>query len=121
MGRRVDKALLPLTDVWNALSADHDPGAVTVPILLVHDADDRTVPLSEAQRTKAAYGDRAELMVTSGLGHSRVLGDEDVVRRIVTLSARHRGATNEHTERAAPDGLQLLSTHLEKDGSYPRT
>ncbi len=83
--RRVDAALLPVTDVWSVLSADHDASSVTVPILLVHDTDDRTVPLSEAQKTKAAYGEQADLVVTAGLGHSRILADEDVVRRIVSF------------------------------------
>jgi len=83
--RRVDQRLLPLTDVWAALSADHDPTSMQVPILLVHDTDDARVPLSEAERTKAAYGDQAELVVTSGLGHSRLLADEAVVRRIVSF------------------------------------
>ena len=90
--RRVDRALLPLTDVWSVLSADYRPESVIAPILLVHDDGDPTVPLAEAERTKAAYGEQAELVVTSGLGHSRVLADPDVVRRIVAFvaaSTRH--------------------------------
>ena len=94
--RRTDRALLPLTDVWSTLSADNRPELVTVPILLVHDDGDPTVPLSEAQRTQTAYAGHAELEVTSGLGHSRVLADPDVVRRIVAFivaaTADPRGA-----------------------------
>ena len=94
--RRVETALAPLTDVWSALSADYRPELVTVPIFLVHDDGDQTVPLAEAERTKAAFGERAELVVTTGLGHSRILADADVVQRIVafvTVAGRSDSAT----------------------------
>jgi pimeloyl-ACP methyl ester carboxylesterase len=89
--RRVEKALLPLTDVWSALSADDRPELVSVPILLLHDDADPTVALAQAQRTQAAYGEQAELVVTSGLGHSRILADPEVVRRIVAFVAASAG------------------------------
>ena len=49
--------------------------------LIVHDRDDREVPYSEAEALSAAWP-QAQLLATSGLGHSRVLGDATVVRAI---------------------------------------
>ena len=50
--------------------------------LLIHDAGDARVPISEAQRVDAALGgDR--LVTTEGLGHNHTLTDRDVAARIV--------------------------------------
>ena len=49
--------------------------------LIVHDRDDREVPYSEAEALSAAWP-QAQLLATSGLGHSRVLGDATVVRAV---------------------------------------
>jgi pimeloyl-ACP methyl ester carboxylesterase len=49
--------------------------------LIVHDRDDREVPYSEAEALSAAWP-HAQLLGTSGLGHSRVLADATVVRAV---------------------------------------
>lgn len=84
MRRRVE-ALLPGVDLSRELSANYAPERVSAPVLLLHDTDDATVPLSEAQSTAAAYGDQCELVVTSGLRHSGALRDPASVERVVAF------------------------------------
>ena len=51
-------------------------------VLVVHDHDDRDVPVAEAEAIKRAWP-AAQVYLTAGLGHRRVLSDPDVIRRIV--------------------------------------
>jgi pimeloyl-ACP methyl ester carboxylesterase len=55
---------------------------LTQPALVVHDRGDREVPFHEAERLVARWPG-ATLVATEGLGHRRILKDEDVIRRIV--------------------------------------
>jgi pimeloyl-ACP methyl ester carboxylesterase len=64
----------------------HIAGKVALPLLLIHDQDDRRVPVVEAARA-AHILVGAELMVTHGLGHNRVLADPTVVTAIVDFVA----------------------------------
>lgn len=52
------------------------------PLLVVHDADDRDVPLDRGQAIASSWPG-AELVVTQGLGHRKILGDRDVIARVV--------------------------------------
>ncbi|MFT3771288.1 MAG: alpha/beta fold hydrolase [Minicystis sp.] len=51
------------------------------PLLVIHDEDDREVPLA-CGRALAAAWPGARLEITQGLGHGRILWDAGVVRRI---------------------------------------
>ncbi|MDI1462557.1 alpha/beta hydrolase [Catellatospora sp. KI3] len=65
-------------DLWTRFSSTYEPTAVTVPLLIVHDEDDDVVEVGHGRRLHAAYpGSR--LLVTSGLGHRRILGDPRIV------------------------------------------
>ena len=44
-----------------------------VELLLVHDRDDAQIAASESERLHAAHGGNSRLLLTSGLGHGRVL------------------------------------------------
>jgi pimeloyl-ACP methyl ester carboxylesterase len=57
---------------------------LSLPILLIHDQNDRQVPVGEAARAAHILPD-AELMVTRGLGHNRLLADPAVVTAVVTF------------------------------------
>jgi pimeloyl-ACP methyl ester carboxylesterase len=48
------------------------------PALIVHDANDQVVPWEEGERY-ARLWPRSRLLTTVGLGHSRIVGDPDVV------------------------------------------
>ncbi|MBX7192537.1 MAG: alpha/beta fold hydrolase [Sandaracinaceae bacterium] len=54
----------------------------TEPLLVVHDRDDKDVPLERGVAIAHAWPG-AELVVTEGLGHRRVLHDPAVVSRVV--------------------------------------
>ena len=50
-------------------------------MLVVHDVDDREVPVGEGLRVARAFG--REPVLTTGLGHGRVLVDDDVATRVL--------------------------------------
>ncbi|HEY4121358.1 MAG TPA: alpha/beta fold hydrolase [Byssovorax sp.] len=78
LGRRlVARFSLDLAELYAPALAEE----LTAPLLVVHDADDREVPL-RCGETLAAAWPGAELEVTHGLGHTRVLRDPGVIERI---------------------------------------
>lgn len=58
-------------------------------LLLVHDEDDKEVILEHALQLKKNYPE-AELLVTKGLGHTRILKDDDVIEKCVTFIRNSR-------------------------------
>ena len=66
----------------------HIASKVKLPLLLIHDQTDRQVPVAEAARAAHALPS-AELIVTRGLGHNRLLADSAVVEAIVGFVAVH--------------------------------
>jgi pimeloyl-ACP methyl ester carboxylesterase len=54
---------------------------IAVPVLIVHDTDDREVPYVNGTRLSELFG--ARLITTSGLGHRRILFDPQVVTTVV--------------------------------------
>ena len=64
----------------------HIAGKVKLPLLLIHDQTDRRVPVAEAAHA-AHVLPGAELMVTRGLGHNRLLADPKVVVAILDFVA----------------------------------
>lgn len=57
-------------------------------LLIVHDKDDREAPVHQALELKRIFP-RAELSLTEGLGHTRILKDDHVIRQTVTFITRH--------------------------------
>lgn len=51
-------------------------------VLMVHDADDREVPINEARSLSKSFR-RCQYLETQSFGHSRVLQDPDVVQEIL--------------------------------------
>jgi pimeloyl-ACP methyl ester carboxylesterase len=64
----------------------HIASEIDLPLLLVHDQNDRQVPVLEAARS-AHMLDTAELIVTRGLGHNRLLADPKVVASVADFVA----------------------------------
>ena len=64
------------------LSISHNAPRVQAPTLLVHDRHDSIVPFTSS-RAFAEQLPQAQLLLTKGLGHRRVLADADVHRRVV--------------------------------------
>lgn len=69
-------------DIWTDIVARVDD--LALPVLVMHDENDPSVPFSQSQAIAADHGSAATLVVTRGLGHSRILADEGVVATIVT-------------------------------------
>lgn len=61
------------------------------PGLIVHDTDDRTVPVAASQALHAAWPG-SQLDTVTGLGHRRLLGDPGVIARSVAFLAAGRAA-----------------------------
>jgi pimeloyl-ACP methyl ester carboxylesterase len=57
---------------------------VKAPLLMIHDRDDRAVPLAHGQALAEAAPD-ARLFTVNGLGHRRLLADPEVVGTAVTF------------------------------------
>jgi pimeloyl-ACP methyl ester carboxylesterase len=55
-----------------------------IELLLVHDEDDKEVTLKHALELKKVYV-KASLLITKGLGHTRILKDEAVIQGCVTF------------------------------------
>lgn len=64
-------------------SAVHATEDVTVPILVVHDEDDTRIGVEQGRRLAGAFGERARLVTTSGLGHRRILQDPEVIATVL--------------------------------------
>lgn len=68
--------------VWEELSADFNARALTTPALLIHDRNDRKLG-PENGRALARAWRNARFVQTTGLGHRRILEDDQVVRLAV--------------------------------------
>lgn len=62
--------------------AHHTAPVIGRPALIVHDLEDRDVPWSEGERY-ARYWPDSRLLTTRGLGHRRVLEDEEVIAAVM--------------------------------------
>jgi pimeloyl-ACP methyl ester carboxylesterase len=67
---------------WSAVRGGELAPRLSQPMLVIHDRQDREVPISHGE-TIAARWPGARLHLTDGLGHHRVLRDADVVERAV--------------------------------------
>ncbi|AWH85817.1 alpha/beta hydrolase [Flavobacterium album] len=66
----------------NTYSAYIAAKEVDVPVLMFHDEDDADVPVSAAYHIKE-HLTNAELVITKGLGHRKILGDSKVIKKII--------------------------------------
>lgn len=57
------------------------------PTMIVHDNEDRDVPVAEAQMLSQAWPD-ARALITTGLGHVRILRNKHVVEQVVNFIAK---------------------------------
>lgn len=85
-GPRATQAFIDAHDArLGTSSAAVDAAAVVarlrLRLLFVHDQDDREVPFAEAEALHAA-APQAQLLVTRGLGHLRLLRDADTLRAV---------------------------------------
>jgi pimeloyl-ACP methyl ester carboxylesterase len=68
-----------------AMEARHNAPRLKLPVLVVHDAQDKTVPYANTQLLMEVLPN-ARLITTQGLGHNRILIDAQVIAQIVAFA-----------------------------------
>jgi len=77
---------------WKDFDALAAAATLSAPLLVIHDSDDRDVPLADGASVAAAWPG-ARLVTTNGLGHRRIVHDPAVVERAVAFLAEAQAAT----------------------------
>lgn len=94
--RRIERRTFPqVSDPWRRFVSETDP-TDGVPLLIVHDSGDTYVDPGQALLIADAHTGPVESLITTGLGHARILSDPAVVARIVDFT----GAGAEQAEWA---------------------
>ncbi|MFD2907433.1 alpha/beta hydrolase [Flavobacterium ardleyense] len=57
---------------------------ITIPVLVIHDTEDTDVPVTAAHHIKK-HLKNSELLITEGLGHRKILGNEEVLKKMITF------------------------------------
>lgn len=78
-------------DIRQRFIAELRPGT-RLPMLVVHDRSDREAELHQAERITAAHPE-AQLLITEGLGHARILRDPAVVDAVAAFTRRTTAPT----------------------------
>jgi pimeloyl-ACP methyl ester carboxylesterase len=79
---------------WTELSGLNFAARMEVPLLVVHDRDDRDVPWEEGSALAAVWPG-ARLLTTRGLGHRKVLRDPAVLAAVAEFAAAESAAVAE--------------------------
>ena len=104
MHRRIEARV----GAWSVFDAVELAPALTVPLLVVHDRGDAEIPWQHGAAIARAWRG-AELLMTEGLGHRRILKDPDVVAASVAFiaaRAAERGIAAAADPQARP--LEIL-------------
>ena len=71
-------------DVWERLSAFYEAEKFHTPTMLIHDEEDRDVASIESALLAERLPD-AKLILTTGLGHNKVIRDEKIIDKIIAF------------------------------------
>jgi pimeloyl-ACP methyl ester carboxylesterase len=74
---------------WDDIDARIHARGMTSPLLVIHDRDDITVPFSNGADIARSWPG-ARLVETSGLGHSDILRDQEVITRVIDFLSDSR-------------------------------
>lgn len=66
----------------DSLTTEHKAAHINIPTLVIHDSEDKYVPVSSAISIRQKLQD-GELLITNGLGHHRIFKDSFVIQRII--------------------------------------
>jgi pimeloyl-ACP methyl ester carboxylesterase len=84
--RRIARGFFPqVADPWRRLVSELRPTDTHIPVLIIHDENDTVVSAGQAELIADAHTGEVSTMLTRGLGHSRILADPAVLRRITTF------------------------------------
>jgi pimeloyl-ACP methyl ester carboxylesterase len=92
---------------WSELSVPEMAVDFDIPLLIMHDRDDATVPWSEGAAIAEAWPG-AELVTTTGLGHREVVRDPGTVARAVDFVR----------QGAFPDPLEAPASAVSDEGTW---
>ena len=76
-----------LNFVWKDLNIPALAPGMRVPLLVIHDRDDREVGWGDGAAIAESWPG-AEFVTTTGLGHHRIVSDPAVIRQVVTFLSR---------------------------------
>jgi len=85
---------------WEDLDPRRVPVEGRVPLLVIHDRNDREAPFSGGAALARAWG--ARLIATEGLGHTRILHDKTVVAQATEFLCAERVAAEALEDRSQP-------------------
>ncbi len=97
MRRRIERRL---GVSWEELDPRRLPADRRVPLLVIHDRNDREAPFSGGAALARAWG--ARLIATERLGHTRILRDESVVAQATEFLCAGRAAAEALEDRSQP-------------------
>ncbi|MGH7671958.1 MAG: alpha/beta hydrolase, partial [Gemmatimonadales bacterium] len=98
---------------WADLDVPRMARAFDVPLLVIHDRDDPTVPWTDGAAIAAAWPG-AQLVTTTGLGHRDVVRDSGVVGRVVAFIREGR------EQAVADEGSWLERDLFRREGRWRR-
>ncbi|HEV8610635.1 MAG TPA: alpha/beta fold hydrolase, partial [Thermoanaerobaculia bacterium] len=78
--------------LWKDFDVLAAAATLAAPLLVIHDSDDRDVPLADGVSIAAAWPG-ARLVTTNGLGHRRIVHDRAVVLRAIAFLTEEESAT----------------------------
>jgi pimeloyl-ACP methyl ester carboxylesterase len=90
-------------DVWKRLAGVSLARAFRVPALIVHDRDDPQVDLTDSEALASAWSG-ARLVTTEGLGHAKIVRDQEVITRVISFMLQRANTS-------APDLLTARAHH----------
>jgi pimeloyl-ACP methyl ester carboxylesterase len=80
---RIAQRFFPeVNDLWHRFVSELDPTDSQTPVLVIQDDVDAEVTIEQATLIAESNTGPTELMITHGLGHSRVLSDPSVLARV---------------------------------------
>jgi pimeloyl-ACP methyl ester carboxylesterase len=85
--RRSEVYFRPETDIWERFSATHRAEQLTIPLLVIHDENDKEISVTQGRKIAGAYR-QAEFIETRGLGHRRILADGGVLAATLEFIAK---------------------------------
>jgi pimeloyl-ACP methyl ester carboxylesterase len=88
MRRRIERRL---GVTWEELDPRQAPADRRVPLLVIHDRNDREAPFAGGAALAKAWG--ARLIATEGLGHTRILREDSVVSQAVEFLGAPKAAS----------------------------
>ncbi len=92
---------------WSAFDLRTLASRLAIPLLVIHDRGDAEVPWQQGLAVARAWPG-AEILVTEGLGHRRILRDPDAVAAAVAFLAR-QAARGPAAARAGGEALPALT------------